>query len=149
MKKKKILIIVVICCFVGLSYITVHTYGNSLILERYGESFEKNKLGDYALNKEDVVLAIYKVPFFRTETNLSASCENVALIIWCSPWKEKLRYGVIISDEKTETSYQIEINKHFQAIDEQDQVWIEKNADKINQIIKIVGEVWDIKMDYL
>lgn len=144
--KKKFLICsaIIICILFGVSVFT-YVYGNNLLIQKYGEGFEKNNLGDYALNKDGAVFAIYDVPMFSSTTNLSVCYKNTALIIWCSPWNDDLKYGIIVNDDENEISHQIEVDEYFNAKDETEQAILSSRKVEIQHIERLIEEVWDIE----
>lgn len=142
---KKVIIKVIIGVVVTTSvYFGIHIYSNAKVLNTYAQNFEKNVLGDYVKNESNMVLSVYAAPFFQTYTNIAIhnSRDKIDLIIWVPLYSKKVSYGLVVTDDESEVSYQIETNEHLETEDEEHAQIIESKQDAINEIKSIAKKVW-------
>lgn len=129
-------------------YFSVHFYENGKVMKKYANGFEKNHLGDYTKNVSNLVLAVYDAPLFSTYTNMSVSNSKgkVDLIIWVPLYGGKSSYGLVVTDDKNERSYQIKVNKHLETDEVEYKDILEKNRNEINKIKAVVKKEWDLDL---
>lgn len=145
MKKKKIIIgVISICVCLLLIYSGVHFALNRRFISEYANGYEKNTFGDYCYSEDEYIAAVYKAPFTSLETNLSISTDNIDLVIWCSLVNDNHTYGIIVNDEESETSYQIEVDENFKATEKDRQEILDQYSDEVERLKVIVAERWDI-----
>lgn len=146
MNYKKVIIIIITGIVVTFAlYFCIHSYANGKVIKRYAEGFEKNPLGDYCKNTSNMVLCVYDAPLFKTYTNLSVSnsTDKIDLIIWVPLYGGNLKSGLVITDDETKRSYQIEVDKNLESDEKEYQDILEKNQDAIDVLKSVVKEEWD------
>src|SRR5690625_1518595 len=137
---KKLIIKVIIGIVVATSvYFGIHIYSNSQVINTYAQGFENNALGDYDKNESNMVLSVYDAPLFQTYTNIAIhnSQDKVDLIIWVPLYSKEFSYGLVVTDDESKVTYQIEINEHLETEDEEHKQILESNQDAINEIKSI------------
>lgn len=145
MNYKKAIIKTVVGLVVAVSiYVGIHIYFNNKVIDTYAQGFEKNALGDYAKNESDMVLSVYDAPFFQTYTNLAihSSKDKIDLIIWVPLYSKNFSYGLIVTDDESEVSYQIETNEHLETEDEEHKQIFESKQEAINEIKSMANKEW-------
>ncbi|GAE94551.1 hypothetical protein JCM21714_3714 [Gracilibacillus boraciitolerans JCM 21714] len=149
MNYKKVIIRIIIGIVVATSlYLGIHIYSNNQVINTYAQGFEKNALGDYAKNESNMVLSVYDAPFFQTYTNIAIhhSQDKVDLIIWVPLYNKEFSYGLVVTDDESEVSYQIETNEHLETEDEEHKQILESKQDAINEIKSIAKKEWGIRL---
>lgn len=143
---KRICAIIIVLLIVFGNYVCIHTYANSRVLNQYAGGFKENVLGDYCKNVSNMVLSVYKAPLFKLKTNV-AICDNknnITLIVWIPLFGDEKKYGLIINDEQTETSYQILVDEQLIPYDKEDKEMIKGHQAHIADIKAVAKKMWNL-----
>jgi hypothetical protein len=129
---------------VFLLYLGIHIYGNHQVIKTYASGFEKNPLDDYVKTESDLILSVYEAPFFQSYTNLAIhnSEEKIDLIIWVPLYSKDLSYGLVVTDDKNQISYQIEVNEHLETDEDDFKELLETKQKAINEIKSVAKKEW-------
>ncbi|MCZ0704158.1 hypothetical protein J2T56_002451 [Natronobacillus azotifigens] len=145
--KKNILKISIGLVFGFLLYLAIHLYVNQQVINTYASGFGKNPLDDYVKSESNLILSVYDAPLFQTYTNLAIhnSKEKVDLIIWVPLYSKSLSYGLVVTDDKNEISYQIDVNEHLETEDDDYKELLKTKQTAINEIKSIAKKEWGLE----